>query len=235
MERTEQKNTGMLVTIIILVIAVLGLGGYLVYDKVIEKDEPKVDNTQETDENVQNENTDNDNVVENENSNNVENNNTQIIEKEMTADEKYRIFADNMKKNMRIEGGSVIYTIDLDGRYAKNVSSVEVNTNGNIYLVLATENLKNQYNNTDNGSYKLTIDNLLFTDFVTSDGQGFTGLIFIKTDGTVSKLSLNDSNIQIVDVPNVKNIVNVVNRYEGIGGASVAKLIDIDGKYYDLY
>lgn len=40
----EKKNTGLIIVIVILLIAVLGLGGYLVYDKVINKtNEPNVE------------------------------------------------------------------------------------------------------------------------------------------------------------------------------------------------
>lgn len=40
----ENKNTGYIVVIIILSLLVLGLGGFIVYDKVISNDEPKITN-----------------------------------------------------------------------------------------------------------------------------------------------------------------------------------------------
>ena len=42
----EKKNTGLVVAIIFLVVCVLGLGGYIVYDKVIKKEPEKTPDTQ---------------------------------------------------------------------------------------------------------------------------------------------------------------------------------------------
>ena len=44
MENNEKKSNGLLIGLVVfLIIAVLGLGGYIIYDKVIDKDEPKVE------------------------------------------------------------------------------------------------------------------------------------------------------------------------------------------------
>ena len=41
MENNEKSNKGLIILIVVFSLIVLGLGGWMVYDKVINKDEPK--------------------------------------------------------------------------------------------------------------------------------------------------------------------------------------------------
>ena len=65
----EKKNTGLIVLVVILSLLVVGLGGYIVYDKVLSKEDSNINNGVKDNDNIQN-NTDN-----NEN-NNTSNDNT---------------------------------------------------------------------------------------------------------------------------------------------------------------
>ena len=45
MEETKKSSKGLIVLIIILIICVIGLGGYIVYDKVLNKNKQTVNNS----------------------------------------------------------------------------------------------------------------------------------------------------------------------------------------------
>lgn len=54
----EKKNTGLIVLVVILSLLVVGLGGYIVYDKVLSKEDSNINNGVKDNDNIQN-NTDN--------------------------------------------------------------------------------------------------------------------------------------------------------------------------------
>ena len=54
----EKKNTGLIVLVVILSLLVVGLGGYIVYDKVLSKEDSNINNDVKDNNNIQN-NTDN--------------------------------------------------------------------------------------------------------------------------------------------------------------------------------
>ena len=54
----EKKNTGLIVLVVILSLLVVGLGGYIVYDKVLSKEDSNINNDVKDNDNIQN-NTDN--------------------------------------------------------------------------------------------------------------------------------------------------------------------------------
>lgn len=54
----EKKNTGLIVLVVILSLLVVGLGGYIVYDKVLDKEDSNINNDVKDNDNIQN-NTDN--------------------------------------------------------------------------------------------------------------------------------------------------------------------------------
>lgn len=54
----EKKNTGLIVLVVILSLLVVGLGGYIVYDKVLNKEDSNINNNVKDNNNIQN-NTDN--------------------------------------------------------------------------------------------------------------------------------------------------------------------------------
>lgn len=69
----DRKNKGLIVLVIILTILVLGLGGYIVYDKVLSKNNDT--NINNNDNDINNNNTDINNNVSNNNDNNSNNDN----------------------------------------------------------------------------------------------------------------------------------------------------------------
>lgn len=82
MENNEKSNKGLVILIVIFSLMVLGLGGWMVYDKVFNKDEPKPvegDNTKDNnDSGEKHEETDNDESEENDDNGNQETSNEQI-------------------------------------------------------------------------------------------------------------------------------------------------------------
>ena len=100
MENNEKKSNGLLIGLVVfLIIAVLGLGGYIIYDKVIDKDEPKIE----------------------ENSNVDETNEEETKENNDNSKKNDKVESSTYKPKCIKTGDSSVYTTDVDTTMYKNI------------------------------------------------------------------------------------------------------------------
>ena len=108
----EKKNTGLIVLVVILSLLVVGLGGYIVYDKVLDKEDSNINNDVKDNNNIQN-NTDNnvskinDTTVIDENSSETFNKN---INDHNVYIDKSTLRVDN-KDIIKLDGPSYLYQV----------------------------------------------------------------------------------------------------------------------------
>ena len=163
--------------------------------------------------------------------------------KEMTADEKYKIFAENLKKEVSKYGDkantkSVFCRGDnTDGSWY----TIKLNSNGNLSLHFGDENLNKKY-----GTENLA-KNVLAAYIIDIGQDDWHCIYFIKEDGTVgsayvdsvvyNKLGVtNDKeSIKIKEkIDGLKNIVSILDGGVGLktSGNKTPLFIDIDGNVY---
>jgi len=194
----EKKSKGKTVVIVILVLVILGLGGYIVYDKVLNKeiDEPvKTEKKKEKGFNL-----DNKSEIQSLNSENY-----------------YEVYIS--KKG---EAFLTIYTVDnmdqenpeIKANILKLQSQYKDNKIEGICLTGDEESDKTFCENGDVvKSIKLDIDNVVAAYDVKLGQEIYQGgIIFVKADGTISSLSMNqllgEGKTEIKN--NIKNLKKIV-------------------------
>ena len=157
--------------------------------------------------------------------------------KEMTADEKYKIFAENLKKEVSKYGDkantkSVFCRGDnTDGSWY----TIKLNSNGNLSLHFGDENLNKKY-----GTENLA-KNVLAAYIIDIGQDDWHCIYFIKEDGTVGSAYVdpviynNTGDIKIENnINQLKNIVSILDGGVGLktSGNKTPLFIDIDGNVY---
>lgn len=204
---SKNKNTGLVVIIVILLLAVIGLGGYIVYDKVLKNSSNETEN---------NDNKPSDNLKDtDQNGQTTKNNN-------------YQLFASNLKNEFS--------KYDEKNRPYLNVISTIGNGNFIIYLTENRELYIKYYNKDKKAEHKIA-DNVLSFNAVTVGKGGGKMLYFINEDGTVGSADIEfglEKEITVKKDLGYKNIVSIVG---GIFGdeenvINDVVFIDIDGNIY---
>lgn len=115
----EKKNTGLIVLVVILSLLVVGLGGYIVYDKVLSKEDSNINNDVKDNDNIQN------------NTDNNENNNTS---NDNTNDD-----LDLSKKLKSVFGSIYDFMISPNPYCGKRSSDDKISAEGGLYYYASTE------------------------------------------------------------------------------------------------
>ena len=204
---SKNKNTGLVVIIVILLLAVIGLGGYIVYDKVLKNSSNETEN---------NDNKPSDNLKDtDQNGQTTKNNN-------------YQLFASNLK--------SEFSKYDEKNRPYLNIISTIGNGNFIIYLTENRELYIKYYNKDKNAEHKIA-DNVLSFNAVTVGKGGGKMLYFINEDGTVGSADIEfglEKEITVKKDLGYKNIVSIVGGIFGNEENVINDVIfiDIDGNIY---
>lgn len=205
----EKKNTGLVILVIVLLVALLGTSGFIVYDKVLSK---------KTVENIDVNNTNNDVINNNEEKNN---------------DNSYQIFADNLKDQIsKYNSNNQSYQY-INNDIVKGGYVVYLNEKGSLFVKYFDKELNDKY-----GDYKIA-DNVLSFYAINVGQDVGNMLYFINEDGTVGSADTEygiGTNNQITIKKDIgyRNIVSIVNgifgdEYSGLHGPI---FIDINGNIF---
>lgn len=196
------------VLIIVLTVLLLGVSGYLIYDKVM-----------------------NNNVENNEIINNNDNNNETINNNQNNS---YKLFVDNFKNNyLKFDSNNYISQFVVS-EFLSSDYKVYMDENKNLYIKYSDKNLNDKYGNyliANNVLYFNIIStgqgggNTLF--FINQDGTVGSASIEYNVSG-------DDSKIEVKKDLGYKNIISVVSGRFGDNytGVSDAIFIDINGNIY---
>ena len=203
--------------ITILVVIVLGLGGYLVLDKFINEGEIPVNNNQN---NVQ-ENINNDYKIYSDN----------LIKK---INSFYSVDSSTETR----ETWKYLYVNDF---IPETYLTFELKTNGDVYAELDSRTINSEYERNllskHGESYKLS--SKIIDIYLVPEGNGGNdvSLYMIKEDGSLKKLyySYFSNNTSYVIEDNYKNLKNIIsiNNHPNMG-SSINFATDINGNFYDL-
>lgn len=213
------------ICIIVLLLCVIGLGGYLSYDKFFKEEKE------------------------------VEKSDKNLAKNKDTVDERYKSFIDNYKNEINNEKTEIdkwnegsgnasdsltiskYFICRTDDATEFNAASDSCNQFGNDYDVVLlngklTVNYKDEELKSIFGKVYLIATDVWNFEMVYTGNGGFRNLYFIKNDGTVGmanvELGALDKKIEIEN--NYKGYKNIVNILEGTsGGGSYAMFIDING------
>lgn len=218
MENKKSVSTGITILIAILVVCVLGMGSFIVYDKAIINN-GKV--------NTNNSNQTNDKKEENGVS-------SKDYNSEKNINNSYELFAENLKAQI-----SKIYNENNDGKIFSwnDKYSIEMDKNRSLYITYQDANLNKKF-----GKYKL-VDNILGYYVVQTGQGGGNTLYFINENGTVGSADIEYgviySTADVKQIPvkkdlGYKNIVAIVEAGFGVStsGTSEAIFIDINGNMF---
>lgn len=217
----ENKNTGLISIIVILSLLVVGLGGFVIYDKVLSNDK------------IEDNNIDNNN----DNSNND-------IKEDDNKDYQY-----NLTKRTELQAvrnGYVEVVVDTDGNaYLSLIGNLDYEDDEYLKnnLLKLQKSFKNYSpknyishgNKKTLNSYKLDIEKVLTVYFVNMGNGGSSYFVFIKENGTLSYLS-NDSIIYNgeINLKNINSLDNVVSVVENTY-TMTPYAIDLNGTEISLY
>ena len=187
----QKNNSGLVALIIVLCLVVLGLGGYIVYDKVLSNNP----NNSES-------------INENNNNNSLYNYNLAKRTTDQAVRQGYiEILVDT-------DGNAYLYTFgnldyENDSQLKTNIKNLEkkfetCSPKGYTYIDGSTE-LK---------AYKLNLTNVLTTYYVHMGNGGFSYFVFVKEDGKLSYLSydklINNGEIELKNINDLENVVSIV-------------------------
>lgn len=164
----EKKNTGLVILVIILSLVVVGLGGFIVYDKVLSNNEvenPSKENQNDiTDNNQTNQNEDNQtNKEENNNSNLQDNNSNECINQD-SVEVDYSKLTD-MGTGIDIKSLSGFnYQLSISSKGELSYQNKENGKRGNINVKNVVDVVFQQYFGEENGEYFI----------LTNEGQLYT-------------------------------------------------------------
>ena len=212
------------ICIVVLLLFVLGLGGYLCYDKLLKKENKNNDNL--TEEKIS---------IDDRYKNFIDNYKSYIAKEqnevgECVKDETCAPDAYFLTK---------YFSCRTDDETEFSAASGSCNQFGSNYDVVLkngklTVNYKDEELKATFGKEYLIAKDVWNFEMIYIGNGGFRQLYFIKEDGTVGmadiELGAISKNIEITSVENMKNITNILE--ETTGGASGPIFIDIDGKIY---
>lgn len=215
MENKKSMGTGITILIVILIVCVLGMGSFIVYDKAIM----------------------NNNVNSNEKNNNKNEENgvsSKDYNSEKNINNSYELFAENLKAQI-----SKIYNESNDGEISSwnDKYTIKMDKNRSLYITYHDSKLNKQFNN-----YKIADNILSYYVVQTGQGGGKT-LYFINENGTVGSADIEYGVLYSTDdvkqIPvkkdlGYKNIVSVIEAGFGVSvsGISEAIFIDINGNMF---
>lgn len=209
----EHKNKGLIIVVVVLSLLVAGLGGFIIYDKVLaNKSTGNIDNKVLTDKPI-------------------EKNNNQ--DKETTSDNKYELFAKNLKSQFSKYDSNNHSYLHVKSDVVKDGYEVYLNENQTLFIKYFNNELNAKYN-----EYKIA-DNVL-SFYVVAAGQGGGNMLyFINEDGTVGSADTeygigNSNQITIKKDIGYKNIVSIISGTFGdeFSGVSGPIFIDINGNIF---
>ena len=201
------------IVIVILIILLVSVSGYLVYDKFIVEDNQLIDNNTKVE---------NDNNTEVESDNNIEKNNDYIL------------FANNLKSQFSKFDSNNHMSQFFNSELISDGYEVYLDEERNLYINYFNDKLNKKY-----GEYLITSNVLYFNVVSTGQGGGNT-LFFINEDGTVGSAEIeygvhnDESKPDVTKDLGYKDIVAIVGGVFGDGytGASGPIFIDINGNIY---
>ena len=218
----ENKNKKYIVLVAILMILVLGLGSFIVYDKVLKED--KTTNN------------------ENSNSENSNNENTNVSE----TSNPFELFRNNLiqERNEKFDESkdrSLSYSLNEKTAMGNYFYELSLNKDGDLIVNFSQSDLIDRYGN----SVVLAHNVLLFNSVNVGNG-GMKVLYFVKEDGTVSSINLEQQlevkgDFNVTDnVGNFKDIINIISSSIDLNNAEISDstvqpfFIDINGKIFTL-
>lgn len=159
----------------------------------------------------------------------------EVVTKEMTSDEKYKIFAKNLKKAVS-KYDSKEKNANVMGSSGDFPFEIELLSNGNLSIEFYDKKTNKKYGT------KTLAKNVLAVNVVEEGNGGYRTPYFICEDGTVGRANVDESilnkekKIKVeYKINKLKNIVSIVSGGGGfaMGGAWNPIFIDIDGKIYE--
>jgi hypothetical protein len=184
--KNQKNNGGLVALVIILLVLVLCLGGYIVYDKVLSNNsEPKTE--------------DNTAVL-------YSYDLTKRTTNQATREGYIEVLADTDGNAYLYTSGNLDY--ETDSQLKANIKKLEEQ--------FETYSPKgyDSYGSTELKAYKLNMTNVLTTYYVHIGNGGSSYFIFVKENGKLSYLSydklINNGEIELKDADNIENVVAVV-------------------------
>lgn len=205
--KKNKNNKKYIWLISILIVIILGLIGFIVYDNFFEVDKTTYKNNSTTNTNVNEDNS---------------------IDK---ADNLYQKYLNNLKTNIKENYNN----FNKNYKYIENEDtgleySLEIDKDFNLILSFSNEKLQQKYNN-----YILS-ENVLNMFLIQIGQSGFYNVYFLKTDGTLFSQCIDCLATENINLKqeNYKNIVNIIQggfdmEYSGVNGPI---FIDIEGNIY---
>lgn len=213
MEENKKSKLGLGILIGLLIAVVLGLTGFIIYDKVLTKD----DNNQ----------------IEN-NNYKEENNSEQADKEESNCDwsqvkNSYQEYANNLKQS-RQQSINRIDDVTINEKLC--ISTLTIDKDGNVKLGLENSTLIEKY-----GRNYQVLTNVLIAGVFEYGNSGFRTILFIKEDGSLVAINgnelINNKTIKLItNLGNVNNIVSLVQTDDN--GSMSIMAIDINGNTYDI-
>lgn len=229
----KKSNKGLVFLVVILLFTSLGLGGYIVYDKVLNKDNnPKVDETTSKEENIE----ENDNSEEEQEDVTTKTRTTQIL---------------RVTSALRgAKGGTIVVTKEgtvyfIPSENQKELEGIEkIGTYGEYeledYITGLGWDEVNQKTIEDHkfNGYKLNLENVVSAyDIEIGNSGEYQNYFFVKEDGTVDMLKFELASVGKITTVFEKNVTehpNIVSVTQSGGfGAFDAQFIDKDGNSYN--
>ena len=184
----ENSKMGMGFLIGLLVAAVIGFGGYFVYNEFINK---KSENKEETKQ-IQTENKEENKNTQTE-SNKEETKNIQVKIND------YTVYSTESQKQLTVNNSGVLENVGFD--------SFSINSDGAVTLDITNPTLEGKY-----GKKYTVLNDVFSASLVRVGNAGFRTIVFAMKDGSVSFIEpvalINNKEIKIVK--NVGNLTNIV-------------------------
>ena len=208
---------GMIVLLVILIILVLGMGGYLVYDKVLSKEEVKEEKVEDKTGEVKE------------------------IENTISKDET----KDTSASSMILDGRKCINNKGAEYYLSSNTSINGLNItyyDNSLNVSVEPSLIKNIYNDiqiNDAKSYNISLSKRAVDIYLDGFGQsvGYETLFILMEDGTVEFVPLyyafKNNNFQSYKLDGVENIIKFISVSAGRAGHSVLAQKP-DGTFYDI-
>lgn len=225
MENEKSKNNGLLILVIVLFVLVLGLGGYIVYDKVLSSNstQPIIDDNNSAKSNQQN------NVVDN-------------------SDEQ-----NNAVDNSDEQNSDVINSNEQNNTVSCNCPTTNCNLSLDFDKLAKIHKADYNFVNYDNGFVVLSNGKVLvdFENYISNISNAKDVIVFygprtgnnayiLTADGYIYKYDVSNASKNIFDATkineysNIKQMVRYGIRGVNAGGCNFVVLIDNNDNYYPL-
>ena len=223
MEIEKQKSKGTLVVIIILTLIIVGLGGYIAYDKGMfgakkeSSNQTSVETRQEETTKVE----------------------EKVVEKSEPTDNSYQLWASNLKKEYETKFAPKTYTssqLFVNSSVIKDGYTVYLNGKGELSITYWNKKYNSKYNE------YIIASNVLNYAVVTYGQGGGNQLYFINEDGTVGEADteygmLEKEKLDVKKDIGLKNIISIIGGSFGTEhglGTTGPIFIDINGKLANI-